>query len=38
MDKNNKLILDFYELEVHQLMDKRIWDLPLIEEFLAKAK
>ena len=32
MDKNNKLIMDFYDLKVHQLMDKRIWDLPLIEK------
>jgi predicted transcriptional regulator len=30
MDKNKKLIMDFYDLKVHQLMDKRIWDLPLI--------
>ena len=28
----NRLINDFYELTVEQLMDKRIWDLPLIEE------
>ena len=32
MPKKNKLILDFYELKVNQLMDKRIWDLPIIEE------
>jgi predicted transcriptional regulator len=32
MVKNKKLIMDFYELKVHQLMDKRIWDLPLIEK------
>jgi len=32
MAKSNKLISDFYELKVKQLMDKRIWDLPLIEE------
>jgi len=32
MAKGNKLISDFYELKVKQLMDKRIWDLPLIEE------
>ena len=32
MEKGNKLISDFYELKVKQLMDKRIWDLPLIEE------
>jgi predicted transcriptional regulator len=28
----NRLITDFYELKVHQLMDKRIWDLPIIEK------
>ena len=27
-----RLTLDFYELKVHQLMDKRLWDLPIIEE------
>ena len=32
MNKPNKLVLDFYELKVNQLMDKRIWDLPLIEK------
>ena len=32
MVKQNKLIKDFYELKVSQLMDKRVWDLPLIEE------
>jgi predicted transcriptional regulator len=32
MPKQNKLITDFYELKVSQLMDKRVWDLPLIEE------
>jgi len=32
MTKSNKLISDFYELKVKQIMDKRIWDLPLIEE------
>ena len=32
MAKKNKLIKDFYELKVNQLMDKRVWDLPLIEE------
>ena len=32
MVKKNKLIKDFYELRVSQLMDKRVWDLPLIEE------
>ena len=32
MCANHKLITDFYDLKVKQLMDKRIWDLPLIEE------
>lgn len=32
MAKSNKLIKDFYDLKVNQLMDKRVWDLPLIEE------
>ena len=32
MVKDNKLITDFYELKVSQIMDKRVWDLPLIEE------
>jgi len=32
MTKENRLITDFYELNVKQLMDKRVWDLPLIEE------
>ena len=27
-----RLIPDFYELKVHHIMDKRIWDLPIIEE------
>jgi len=30
--KKNKLISEFYELKVSQLMDKRVWDIPLIEE------
>ena len=32
MKKRNKLIMDFYELTVNQLMDKRVWDLPIIGE------
>lgn len=32
MPGKNRLITDFYELSVQQLMDKRVWDLPLIEE------
>ncbi len=31
MPKKNKLIKDFYDLKVKQLMDKRVWDLPLIK-------
>lgn len=32
MTNKKKLISDFYELKVNQLMDKRVWDLPLIEK------
>jgi len=32
MAKQNKLISDFYELKVNQIMDRRVWDLPIIEE------
>ena len=32
MAEKNRLISDFYELTVQQIMDKRIWDLPLVEE------
>ena len=32
MNKRDKLIKEFYELKVKQLMDKRVWDLPMIEE------
>lgn len=32
MSSKHQLIKEFYELEVHQMMDKRIWDLPLIEQ------
>jgi predicted transcriptional regulator len=31
MAAKHQLIDDFYNLKVHQLMDKRVWDLPLIE-------
>ena len=27
-----RLIPDFYKLKVSQIMDKRVWDLPIIEE------
>jgi len=30
MAKQDKLIKDFYNLKVSQLMDKRVWDLPII--------
>ena len=32
MVKQNRLVKDFYELKVKQLMDKRVWDLPIVEE------
>jgi len=32
MEKGKRLVPEFYELKVRQLMDKRIWDLPLIEK------
>lgn len=32
MVKFNRLVSEFYELKVNQLMDKRIWDLPIIEK------
>jgi len=32
MVKERRLVEDFYELKVKQLMDKRTWDLPMIEE------
>jgi predicted transcriptional regulator len=32
MAKGKRLVPDFYDLKVHQLMDKRVWDLPLVEE------
>jgi len=31
MVKSNRLISEFYELKASQLMDKRVWDLPIIE-------
>ncbi len=30
--KGGKLITDFYELKVRQLMDRRVWDLPIVTE------
>ncbi len=32
MKKRDTLINDFYNLKVKQLMDKRVWDLPIISE------
>ncbi len=32
MAKEKKLVKDFYELSVKQLMDKRVWDLPIVEK------
>lgn len=32
MKKDARLITEFYELKVKQLMDKRVWDLPIIEQ------
>jgi len=31
MVKGKRLVPDFYDLTVNQLMDKRVWDLPLVE-------
>jgi len=31
-NRDKKLVSSFYELKVKQIMDKRVWDLPLIEE------
>ena len=30
--ENKKLTSEFYELKVEQIMDKKIWDIPLIEK------
>ena len=32
MAKGKRLIPDFYELTVNKIMDKRVWDLPIVEE------
>ena len=29
MVKSKKLLSEFYELKVSQLMDRRVWDLPI---------
>ena len=34
MKKNEqKLVSEFYELKVEQLMDKKVWDLPIVDRF-----
>ena len=30
--KESKLIAEFYELKVEQLMDKKIWDIPIVDK------
>ncbi len=30
--RDGRLVTDFYELKVKQLMDKRVWDLPIVTE------
>jgi predicted transcriptional regulator len=32
MAEGKRLLSDFYELLVKQIMDRRVWDLPIIEE------
>lgn len=32
MARGKRLVSEFYELRVEQLMDKRVWDLPIIEK------
>lgn len=32
MTRSKRLIPEFYELKVKQLMDKRVWDLPIVEK------
>ena len=32
MKRGKRLVPEFYELKVRQLMDKRVWDLPIIEK------
>jgi len=32
MERGKRLVPEFYELKVKQLMDKRVWDLPIIAE------
>ncbi|KYK24381.1 transcriptional regulator [Thermoplasmatales archaeon SM1-50] len=31
MRKGKRLLPDFFELQVKQLMDKRVWDLPIVD-------
>ena len=32
MTRGKRLVPEFYELKVEQLMDKRVWDLPIVEK------
>ena len=32
MARGIRLVSEFYELKVNQLMDKRVWDLPIVEK------
>jgi len=32
MTKGKRLVPEFYELKVWQLMDKRVWDIPIVEK------
>jgi predicted transcriptional regulator len=32
MLKDKRLVSEFYDLSVNQLMDKRIWDLPIVDK------
>jgi len=32
MTSGKRLIPEFYELKVRQIMDKRVWDLPIVEK------
>ena len=31
-NKDQKLVSEFYELKVEQLMDKKVWDLPIVDK------
>ena len=32
MKKEKKLIAEFYELKIEQLMDKKVWDIPIVDK------